>query len=167
MQTLADLKRKLSIGTALKLISFKGCLNVNSKNLNVVRYVVKTQGNGVYLNADKTQTKGSFFELPKSSLLEYHENLIKIFLPIERDLTPEEIKIIDNEPKDAEQDKIDIMTDGSQMFYRRKNYYKESGFYYLFGVSEDKGKYLTQKNGLKAIRDDSLKGELDRVYEIV
>lgn len=160
---LSDLKRKLMIGTALKLIGFKIPFSVNNNNLNKIRYVVKIQSNGIYLNEDKTATKGSFLEYPKASLLEVTEKGFKIFEAGERDLTDEEKKIKENEPKDEEQNKIDMMTDTNTMFYRKKRYYMESGFFYLFGTEKQQGKRYCFND--KKIIDDNIKGELSLEYE--
>ena len=43
-KSLADLKRALSLGTQVTLIKAP----FEHRNLNIPRYVVKTQGNGVY-----------------------------------------------------------------------------------------------------------------------
>lgn len=159
---LAELKRKLIVGTALKMTFNRiGKCNLIGK----VRYIVKTQGNGIYLNEDKTATKGSFLEFPKASLFEATEKGFKVFEVGERDLTPEEQKIMENEPKDDKQDEIDIMTDGSMMFYRRKRYYKESGYFYLFGTEKQAGKSFDFNE--HKVRDDSIKGELSLEYEFI
>jgi hypothetical protein len=170
MRTLADLKRELTVGKSLKLISFSTPFAVNNKNLNKVRFIVRIQGNGLYLNEDKNTTKGSYLEFPKASLLEYDGKTIKIYEPGIRDLTEEEKKIRDNEPKDDEQDRIDMMSDGSQMFYRRKQYYKEKGCEYLFWGDSTRGKskHITrQGNGELKIVDDSIKGIVSLIYEVI
>lgn len=159
--TIAELKRKLQVGTALKM-TFNSI--GHTSKLNIIRFIVKVQGNGVYLNEDKEETKGSFLEFPKSSLMELSQTGFKTFRAGFRDFTEEETKIIKNEPKDEEQQKIDLMTDGSQMFYRRKRYYKECGFEYLSSQSKPiKGLYRMNEK----IRDEGLKGDLDLEYEFV
>lgn len=170
MGTLADLKRKLSIGQGLKLVDYKDRLEGNNSKLNIVRYVVKTQGNGVYLNPDKEAKSGSFLEFPKASSVEFIDNGFNICFSGYRDLTEEEKNIIANEPKDEEQSRIDIMTDGSQMFWRCKRYYKEQNAEYLsFGNSKPiRGLYrTTDKENKDVIRDDSIKGEMSLSYEFV
>ena len=159
--TKAEIRKKLQKGTSLKMI-FNSMGHTNK--LNIVRFVVNTQGNGVYLNEDKDAAKGSFLEFPKSSLIESTDKGFKTFKPGFRDLNEEELKILENQPKDEEQQKIDIMTDGSQMFYRRKRYFKECGFEYLGSCSKTiKGLYFM--NG--RIRDDKIKGDLDLEYIFV
>lgn len=162
MQTFADLKRKLQVGTSIKMIFSK---IENSKKLNVVRYVVKTQGNGVYLNEDKNATKGSFLELPRASLINFEGNILEIYTPLKRPLNEEEQKIWDNQPQDEKQQELDLMTDTNIMFYRRKHYFKECGFGYLF-YEKDASKRITFEAGKPFIWDRNLKGDLDLKYEI-
>jgi hypothetical protein len=166
--TLADLRRKLKLGQGVKLVNAQG-VKPDNPRLNLVRYVIKVQGNGVYLNSDKTATKGSFLELPKASLMEMDETGFKTFTAGLRELTPEEQEIIKNEPQDAKQEEIDLMTDGSQMFYRRKAYYTEKDALYLFSGNSKtlQGKYLIQgrKGESDKIRDDAIKGEMSLSYE--
>ena len=69
MKTLTDLKRDLVIGKALILTSRYG--QTEGKNIGEVRYIVKKNTVGFYLNPDKSATKGSFVDRPKASLLEY------------------------------------------------------------------------------------------------
>lgn len=166
--TIADLKRKMQIGKGIKLVYAYG-LKEDNPRLNKIRYIVKTQTNGVYLNEDKNTKVGSWLDFPKASLFEITEKGFKIFSPIERDLTEEEKQIKENEPKDQKQEELDAISDGSQMFYRRKNYYKENGFEYLFGANskEINGKYLTHNKGVDKIRDSSIKGELSLEYEFI
>ena len=160
--TKAEIQRKLQKGTGLKM-TFNS-LSGHSNKLNVVRYVIKTQTNGVYLNEDKNAVKGSFLEFPKSSLIEVTNKGFKTFEAGFRDLNEEEKRILENQPKDEKQDEIDLMTDGSQMFYRRKAYFKECDFEYLFSCSKTiKGLYFM--NG--RIRDDKIKGDLSLEYEFI
>lgn len=158
---LSDLKRKLIKGCALKMVynSLKG----KNALLGKVRYVIKTQSNGIFLNEDLNAIKGSFLEYPKNSLLEVTDKGFKVFECGERDLNDEEKRIMENQPKDDEQDRIDLMTDGNCMFWRRKAYFKESGCYYLFGTETQKGKHYNFNT--KRIKDDDIKGELSLEYE--
>ncbi len=103
--TITDLKRKMQIGKGIKLVYAFG-LKEDNPRLNLIRYIVKTQTNGVYLNIDKDAKNGSWLDFPKSSLFEETEKGFKIFFPIERDLTDEENKIKENEPKDEKQVKL-------------------------------------------------------------
>ena len=161
IQNLSELKRKLIVGTPIKSIYNR----LGNKNVGIQRYVIKTQGNGVYLSENKESKKGSFLEFPKASLIEFTENGFKIFESGVRDLTKEEQECIDNEPKDEEQENIDLMSDTNVMFYKRQLYYKNSKFPYLGSSTKAiRGKYFLV--GERKIRDDNIKGELSIEYEI-
>ena len=135
---------------------------------SVVRYAVKVQSNSFALNEDKTATKGSRLDWPKASLMEYDGKTLTIYKPGRRDLTPEEKAIIDGEPKDDKQDEIDMLSDGSTMFYRRKSYYQNSGHFYLFGTERTGGKRLTHdQNRNPKIEEDAIRGDISLVYEVV
>lgn len=161
MKTLADLKRNLKIGVAMTMTKAEG----QNRLIGIKRYIVATQGNGIYLNADKEAKGGSFLDFPKASLLEYDGETLKIFDAGYRDLTPEEQAILDNKPsKRAENQKqaeIDMMTDGSTTFYMDKAYFdeKDANWYWR----ETKGLYYV-RNG--KMRDASIKGTLCLAYKI-
>jgi hypothetical protein len=91
-------------------------------------------------------------------------NTLSIYNEGERDLTAEEKAIMDNEPKDAKQDEIDMMSDGSTMFYRRKYYYKEHDAEYLFVGGKQRGMRRNCNNN--KIWDERVRGELSLKYEI-
>lgn len=159
MKTLSDLKRDLTPG--LKLI----LKHRNGKEINEERTVIRT-------DTAKIEFMRSYglpivCEWPKASLLDYDGKTIKIFDAGLRELTDEEKKIRENEPKDEEQSRIDIISDGSVMFYRRKAYYHGLGKDYLRGHEQQKGLYLTFIDKKPMIRDDSIKGAVSLVYEIV
>lgn len=156
---LADLKRTLKVGTKLRLVERYG------KPLNSLREVEKVQSNSIKMKA-LDETKAGWLEYPKASLLEFDGKEIKIYTSGTRELNEEEQKIRDNEPKDEEQDRIDMLSDGSTMFYRRKKYYKDVGYEYLFH-SKQKGKRLTYADKKPMIQDDSIKGKLVLKYEVV
>lgn len=131
---------------------------------NVTRYVVKTQGNGVTLSINKEDTKGSFLELPKASLVEYDNNIIRVYLCGVRELNASERYIMAHEPKDEAQSKIDMMNDGSTMYYRRQSYYEGLKANYLRGHDTEKG--LQYNINDKNVYDESIKGELSLEYKI-
>jgi hypothetical protein len=159
MKTLADMKRDLVVGKKVKLVWRNG------KELSEERTVFKVQTNSICF--EREGGGKTWLDMPKATLLEYDGNTIKIYRPITRELTAEEQKIKDNEPRDIEQERLDAISDGSQMFYRRKRYYKEAGYFYLFGTEKEQGKRLTHTERKPMIEDDTIKGELDLVYEVV
>ena len=151
MKTLADLKRDLSVGASLTLISRYG--KKEGKNIGVKRYVVKKNTVGVCLNTDKDAKRGSYLYWPKASLLEYDGETVKIFQSGLRPLTDEEKQILANQPKDEEQSR------------------KE----YLFSCKTQAGKRLKAGTRQTAdegsfsdwfIDDDAHKGEIGLVYKI-
>lgn len=158
MKTLADLKRSLVIGRRLKLKYRFG------KELDDLREVEKVQSNSVKF-IGLNGTKAGWLEFPKASLISFDGKTLKIYRAGLRPLNEIEQKARDNEPKDEEAQKMDLMTDTNIMFYRRKKYYKEIGLEYMFSSGKIQGKHLTYKDGKPMIQDDSIKGELDLVYE--
>lgn len=171
INTLAALKKKLQKGQAVKLVSWFGQNEQNATTesakakLGKTRYVVKVQTNGVYLSPDKEATDGSYWEFPAASLVEVNNSGFKVYGIGERPLSPQEAAVMANEPKDAEQDRIDAMSDGSTMYYRRKRYYAGSGFPYL--DSSDWYHGLRRNPNRNTISDKSIKGALELEYEFV
>jgi hypothetical protein len=159
MKTLADMKRDLSIGRKIMLKEVDGIIK------NEPREVFKVQTQSICFL--KEGGGKSWLDIPKASLCEYDGKTIEIYRPAIRELTEQEKKIIDAEPRDEEQDRIDAMSDGSTMYNRRRNYYKECGFFYLFGTEKEQGKRLTHVNNKTMIQDESIKGKLDIVYELI
>lgn len=156
MKTLADLKRELCVGSKVILKKRFG------EDVNEAREVIRTQSNSLVF---KTPTgKNSHLDYPKAALLEFDGNVIRIFQAGERELTPEEKAIIEGEPKDDEQQRIDLLSDGSVMFHRRKRYYLEKDAEYLQGHNKQKGMRFCYNSG--KIVDDNVKGDITLEYEI-
>jgi len=162
IRSLSDLKRKLKKGQAVKLIYTRWG---NTAKLNKIRYVVNTQGNGVYLNENPNENKGSFLEFSKASLFEPTEKGFKFFLAGERDLNEKEKEIKFNEPEDTEQEERDLMADTNIMFYRRKHYYSKVGYEYLQGLRAVNGYKYNSTTG--KVLDPNFKGELSVEYEFI
>lgn len=165
--TLSDLKRDLQIGDTLTLVEAPKM--PNHKYLNITRYVVRKQGNGVYLNADKDAKSGSFLEFTNAKLTEYDGKTIKTFLPATRPLTDYEQRIYDNRPTSRpemkERIEMEIMTDTNGSYYMDKAYFRENGCEYLMG-GEVRGLYLLHDGHEVSIRDKQLKGDLELSYII-
>lgn len=156
---LVDFKNALTIGRKIRLINRFG------KEMNDLREVEKVQSNSVKFKG-LNGSKAGWLEFPKSSLIDFDGKTAKIYQAGLRELTEEEKRIRDDEPKDDEQDRIDMLSDGSTMFYRRKKYYKDVGYEYLFTSSKKiQGKYLTYKDGKHMIQDDKIKGEINLIYD--
>jgi len=160
MNTLADLKRKIVKGASLIMTynSFGKSGLIGKK-----RYVVRLNTTGVYLNEDKEAVKGSFLEYPKASLLEFTDKGFNIYEAGYRPLTDTEQEILNNVPRDKEQEERDIMTDTNVMWYKKQAYFKDKGYSYLNGHTEEKG--LKYDYNTQMIRDNNLKGKLSLSYE--
>lgn len=169
MKTLADLKRELVIGKRLKMI-YNSC---GAKLVGKIREVVKIQSNGVYFidpeaeNAEELRQKGrgSFLEFPKATLLEITPNGFKIYNKGLRDLTKEEKSIKDGYEKirDKKQEEIDMLSDGSTSWWRKKRYYIDNNMEYLMGHLTQKGMRYDYNTG--KVWDDNVRGELSLEYD--
>ena len=161
LKTLADFKRVLTPGREVILRTSFG------QDVNHHRKVDKLQSNAVKFITD--EGKPRWLDLPKAAQLEFDGRIAKIYDVGLRDLTDEEKRIIANEPRDPEQEKIDMLTDGSTMFHRQRKYYRSLGKEYLSGGSEpSQGMLLTHGAGPEPkIRDNKVKGELILVYEVL
>ncbi len=153
--SLADLKRKLQVGTRVIMVE-RG-----DDKLNDLKEVEKVQGNSVKFKG-LNGAKAGWLEFPKASLLEFDQEGFKIYEVGERDLNEEEKAIIANEPKDEEQDGVDMMSDGSTMFRRREHYYKSAGYLYLH--RPEYNKKLSYNSQTKKVRDPMIKGKLSLAY---
>jgi len=168
MKTLADLKRALVKGRKLILVSRFG------KPVNQPRQVISVQSNGVWFRIadDKDKLKRlindsvtrTWLDFPKARLLEFTENGFKIYTRGERPLTEKEQQIMDNEPKDAEQERIDMLSDGNTMFRRKKRYYEEQQAEHLFGTHTWRG--MSYRFHTKTVLDDRVKGDLILEYTL-
>ncbi|MBP6946298.1 MAG: hypothetical protein KBB46_03345 [Candidatus Pacebacteria bacterium] len=164
MNTLADLKRTLQIGTQVTLIKAPW----EHRHLNLPRFVVKTQGNGVEFALNKDDKRGSFFDFPRSSLTSFKDNTFSVHAPLTRPLTDAEQKIMDNQPshrpENAEKVTNDMMTDGSQMFHADRRYFKDLDMQYLEGFETVRG--LRYDFNTKLVTDESQPGEIQFTYKI-
>lgn len=165
MKTLADLKRALSVGAEVKMTY----CTWEHRFLNVPRFVVKTQSNGVQFSTNKDDKKGSFFDFPKASLLDFDGQVFTVYSTGKRPLTDNERDILENAPsqraENREQVERDIMTDGSSMFWADERYFKENDAEYLRGHETIRG--LRYDGNDKMILDESLRGDKMFTYEIV
>ena len=159
-KTLAELKRYLQPGVKLILAKNYG------KEVNMPRTILSLQSNGLFMakrHATLEELKGlgrrdgSFLDYPKATLLTLTENGFSIYGEGLRELTKQEKAIMDNEPKDAKQEEIDMLSDGSQMFWRRKAYYKEKNASYLQGFDWQNG--MRYDHNTSKVKDTNIKGE--------
>jgi len=151
--TLAELKR---IKPGTKIIRVYNKLREIKPELREGT-ITKVQSNGLYI--DKR-----FLDFPPASLLEFDGQTIKIYEPGCRPLNEDEKRILANCPHDPKQEEIDMLTDGSQMYWRKKRYFHEQDADWYWGKWH-KGKRYSYNDGGK-MYDRSMRGELSLVYEI-
>ncbi len=172
LTTLSALKKKLQKGQAVKMVYWFGqtpdnitAPSAGTSRLGQVRYVVKVQTNGVYFSPNQEDTTGSYWEFPAASLVEVTETGFKVYGIGTRPYNAQEQAAIDNEPRDPEQDRIDAISDGSTMYYMRKNYYQNAGFGYLYNNQWERG--LKKNDRDNNVFDKSIKGALELEYVFV
>ena len=153
MKTLAQLKRDVKVGTKMTLLERFGT------KMSEPKEVCHVQGNGI---AFKKGEKRSYLTWPQASLIEYTGSEIKIYAPGLRDLSAEEKRIIDTKPVDAKQSTIDIMTDGSTMFWRGKRHFEDHDA--LWYYNWHKGLKYDSRTG--RMYDKSIKGSVELHYRI-
>ena len=162
MKTVADLKRYLVKGAKVTLIWAK---DSKHKNLNIERYVVKVQGNGVELSVNPEDKRGSFLDFPPATLCDVSENGFAIYLVGYRELTEQERAILEEEKGLCTEEEFhnDMISDGSTCYWRKVRFYdtKYPEFKYLF-QGEQKGMRLSR--GL--VMDNKVKGEKFLEYSI-
>lgn len=153
LKNLAQLK-KLPVGTKLRLIWRFG------KELNEEKEIAKVQSNAI---AFKKGDGLSWLYLPPAARMEFTGRGFIIYAQGLRDLTPDEKEVLDNVPKDPEQERIDALSDGSTMFYREKAYFKKYNMMHL--TVYNKGRRLHyDKDNKPRIIDPLVKGEKELEY---
>lgn len=164
LRPLAELKRNLQIGNSLTLVESPDL--PNHRGLNVKRYIVKKQGNGVYLNPDKQAKNGSFLEFNNAKLTEYDGEEIRTYKPGKRELTEDERRIYNNRPSQRkENEKLlerDILGDGSTTYWMDKKYLSDNNMSYIF--DHDGSKRYDYNSDM--IIDEQIKGDLSLRYII-
>ena len=162
-----ELKRSLA-GKTLLLVERAG-MKVDPP---WVRPVLQVRSTDVILSKGGTK---SFLFWPPASLITIEENGFAIHDPGIRPLTSEEQALIDNEPRDKEQEEIDAISDGSTMYRRRHLYYSKEhpDFEYLGGCVHVRGCRLrtntgkdpvTGKHNPPQVTDDHIKGAVTLRY---
>ena len=173
MKTRAELFRDVKAKRiTLELIERWGSRNIY-ENMQGKRTIGKVQTNGFYLiNKDG---KESFLDVGKASLMEYTENELRIYAPGCREMTEVEKQImkewekIENTENYKEQERIDLLSDGSTTYYIKKRFFKDKKMEYLMGTGNGAKRLIFSKycNGEKdCIQDDNVKGNLLLVYKV-
>ena len=162
-KTLNDFKKALNIGSKWRLVERFG------EKLNSLREVAETHPDYIKFKS-LDASKAGRLDFPKASLLDFDGRMAIIYSAGYRDLTDEEKKIIEAEPKLTQQEtESDMLADTNIGYWRKKQYYQTTAkdFYYLAGWKEHKGKYKTHENNREVIRDDDIKGKAILIYEKV
>lgn len=168
MKTVADLKRDANGKKIELLMTQRGTDNEIPPRLQGWRRAVKA--NSVSISVCDISGKESSLYLPPASLVEYDEANLTIYNPGLRDLTPDEVAVMDEWNKLASTDEArdqyysDAMTDGTTMFYREKWFYQKNNMLYLMGLEKVCGKKLDFESG--KILDDKIKGSVLLKYKV-
>lgn len=167
MRTFAEFKRSLNPGQKIILTyhHWQDTSDDIKSRIGIERYIIKVMSNQIVIGLTPEDKWGSHLEFPPASLMEITDTGFAVYLPGVRELSAEEKRIKDNEPRDARQEEIDIMTDGSQMFWRRKRYYSENNAEYLQGFKFVQGKRFDHNTG--KMEDKGIKGKKELEYTII
>lgn len=164
-KTLAQLKRDAKSGNLFaKMIIRNGNTDIPEK-MKEIRQVIDSNSSGIkFLNPDG---KKSELRIECASLVEYTDTHLTIYVPGLRDLTPEEIDIMNmyEVSRDKKQEEMDALTDGNLSYWRRNKLFTELGYEYLLGHETKEGKKYDFNTG--KIYDNRIKGEVLMKYEIV
>jgi hypothetical protein len=165
LKSFASMKRDLQIGDTLTLVESPKM--PNNTRLNVKRYIVGKQTNGLYLSADKNASKGSFLDFPNAKLVEYDGEEIRVYDPGTRPLTDQENRVWKNRPSQRPENKqqleFDILSDTNILFWKDKQYFRNADMGYLH---YEKSSRFNFNSGKMTITDKQLKGELVLRYVI-
>lgn len=120
--------------------------------------------------------KRSFLDIPKASLVEYTDGMLRIYYPGYREPNETEKRILNEWKEIANTDdyqnrlKTDLLTDGSSTFYQQKRFFKDRNAEYLLGFETQRGMKLDfnkKANGdPRFICDEKIKGDIYMEYEI-
>ena len=169
MKTLADLKRDAKSGKLFGIMVVRCGTTDIPERLAAKRQI--TDANSVAIFFKMQNGVKSELRIDRASLLEYTEESLTIYNEGFRDLNAQEQAIMNewkeiaNRIENIKQYEIDMLTDGSQMFYKKKVFFHNKGYSYLTGFDEEKGlkyDYSTQK-----IRDKSIKGAISMQYRLI
>lgn len=129
------------------------------------RAISKLQTNAIYLEGTENYGRGSYLEIPQSSLMEYDGKTLSIYNFGIREMTEEEKE---NEQKAIEERKTyEIKNPYSESFWHMKEWYSKCSTPWI-GTMLDwiKGKKRGQGNDYNRIMDKSIKGKLVLQYKV-
>jgi hypothetical protein len=119
----------------------------------------------IFLNNDG---KKSPLDILGASLIDWDDNSLSIFNVGERELTQDELDIMDqwkaiSSTKEYQQQaENDMLTDGSLTFWQKRKFFTDKGYEYLH-VGNNKKAYNHNTNKVK---DSTVKGDLILKYEL-
>lgn len=168
MKTLSDLKRDAKSGKLFGEMVVRCGTNDIPERLKGKRQIFDANSVAIFFKTH--DGKKSELRIERASLLEYTEDTLTIYNEGFRDLNSDEKAIMNewkeiaNTPESIRQREIDLLTDGSQMFYKEKAFFHNKGYLYLMGFDEEKG--LKYDFNTKQIRDKNIKGTISMQYKL-
>lgn len=169
MKTLSDLKRDAKSGKLFGVMTVRCGSSDIPERLAAKRQII--DANSVAIFFMMADGKKSELRIDRASLLEYTEDSLTLYNAGFRDLNEQEQAILNewkeiaNKPENIKQLEIDVLSDGSTMFYKEKAFFHNKGFSYLMGLDEEKG--LKYDFNTSKIRDKSIKGTISMQYKLV
>jgi hypothetical protein len=168
MKTLADLKRDAKSGRISgEMVIRMGSTDI-PETLKGRRKIVDANTVGIkFLN---NNGKKSELRISCASLVEYDNDSLTIYSPALRELNDDEKQImsqwqeIANTEEYQKQSEIDLLTDGSSTYWKRKHFFVDKGYAYLLGHEKLRGMKYDYNTGM--VKDDKIKGEIELQYKI-
>ena len=163
--TLAELKRVAKQGVLEGNLVYRFGSEIPER-LKGFRKIIDANSVGImFLNNDG---KKSTLDILGASLIDWNDNSLSIFNPGERELTQQELdimnewKAIQSTKEHQQQEENDMLTDGSLTFWQKRNFFTNKGYEYLH-VGNNKKAYNHNTNKVK---DSTVKGDLILKYEL-
>lgn len=164
-KSLAQLKRDAKTGNLkVEMVERFGNTDI-PESLQGIRTAIKSNTQGITFKNSKGGT--SELRIESASLLEYTDKEIVVYNPGTRELTADEQNIFDQweAKRDKKQEEIDLLTDGSNSYWKRKHFFIDNGYEYLLGHEKKQGKKYDFNTG--KVLDNTIKGDVILRYKIV
>lgn len=169
-KTLAQLKRDAKSGNFSAEMIYRFGEDIPPK-LQGIRKMVDANSVAIFfLNNDG---KKSELQIKRAALIDYTDDKLIFYGIGVRPLTEAEQKAIDRwcaiEKENEEQLRLDILTDGNTMFWKKKRFFADNGMSYLMSYSLDEygATPVYDENGICGIRDINVRGEKEIEYKII
>lgn len=163
-KTLAQLKRDAKAGILYGEMIIRNGNTEIPDHLKGKRPIVGANSVGIFFLNNNGRRSG--LDIPCASLVEYTDDYLTIYNPGLRDLTPDEQAVFDEweSMRDHRQEEIDMLTDGSTTYWRRKYFFIDKGYEYLLGYEFKKGKKIDFNTG--KVYDKRNKGSVCMKYKL-